>query len=203
MKENTKLTLQIIGLLGGLVVLIPVAMICIYFVSSWISEWNRGCEKGPLESISKCDYQQSSESWMNSGWWHSDAIGELDAASCKIVTDGEDKLPMTEMNGQEAVPTNIYKVSCENFGQSIAGVCYASQRAATNGNSRYVKILIVDGCNNARYFEGSKYTIQDGKVTGYNWGTPIKDIPDEKTGKVEPTQVYGEIPNKTGLYRRG
>jgi hypothetical protein len=202
MDKTGKKAFKILGVIAVVIVAIPILLGGFVLFMNWKDTWGHDCEQGPLVSISKCSYDQSSESWMNSGWWHSDATGILDDASCKIITDGEDQLPFVEMNGQEAVPTSVYKVSCENFGQGITGTCYASQRMAVNGNSRYVKILIANGCNDVRYFEGSKYTIQDGKAAEYNWSTPIQDIPDEKTGKVEATRVYGEIQRKSGLCER-
>lgn len=170
---------------------ITVVVASLILFVNWNGIVGNTCEQGPLSRITKCSYDQSAESWMNSGWWHSDALGPIDEASCKLVNDGEDQLPFTEMVGRETVITPIYKVSCENFGRGINAACYASQRLAGDGSTRYVKILMVKGCQDARYFEGSKYTIRHGEVEEYDWTTPIPDIPDEKTGKADPTRIYG------------
>lgn len=170
---------------AGLVIILALSFKDIYF---------HDCEKGPLQSIASCKFDQSADNWMSNGWWYSDATGQLDEASCKIATNADDKLPMTENYGDKEHLTAIYKVPCDTFGVGTEGTCYAAQRMATNFNSRFVKVLIVKDCHNARYFEGSKYTIIDGQpAQPGDWTEPYENIPDENTGKLPEKTVYGQI----------
>lgn len=202
MKRETTRVFKILGWM--LVVLIVMPMI-VLTVMNFKSNSEHECQKGPLAAISKCRFYQSVSSVVSYDPWYSDANGKLDEASCNIVKEGENKLPFSEMQGGYLTAAFVYKISCETLGQGIHGTCYASQKMSSNGNARYVKILIAETCESSRYFEGSKYTIQDGDVIEMksDWGTPLKDIPDENTGNVEPTQIFGGNMPKFGLSRRG
>jgi hypothetical protein len=191
MKRFLVILLKAVGLFFLCLLLLALLGVAFVLFMDWRDTWNHECEKGPLASVTSCQYDQSSQSWMNSGWWHSDAAGPLDPLSCEVLKAGKDQMSIVEKLGDDPHPTVIYKVSCELFAKGEKGVCYASQRAAVNGNSRYVKILMANGCENVRYFEGSKYSIVNGEVTPVNWGYPYEGIPDENTGKVPTLQIEG------------
>ena len=202
MKKAVSKIFKILGLICMILFVVPVIILTALHLKA---QHDYECQPGPLGQISECNFHQSMFSWMNGGSWYSDATGTLDQASCKVVTEGEDKLSFPQKQGGKIATISVYKISCETLGQDIKGVCYASQSMTGNGNTRYAKIVIADECKTARYFEGSKYIIRDGEVEGVtkDWVTPYKDIPDETTGKVEPIKVYGENTRKSPLSRRG
>lgn len=166
-----KKTIKILDILAWIILLIilPLIMVLGFLQTS------TGCSKGPLESIQKCEEDSSTFSFQNSGWWYEDATGDLKREICDEMRGKPKKIAF---NTSEGI-IELYKVSCHLFGSNEKNLCYASQRMAVNGNSRYVDILINTGECGARYFAGSKMTLIDNKPhAADNYQIPYENIPE-------------------------
>lgn len=133
------------------------------------------CDQGPLEKIQACKKDHSYYTWQGSGWWFSQAEGTLTPELCtKILA----KAPQLSINADTRTLVTVNVLNCEILGLNNKAICYASQKLASNGNSRYVTVLATDAyCKDALYFTGSKASIKNGEPLRIDhWQEPYEGI---------------------------
>ena len=114
---------------------------------------------------------------MSSGWWYTLAEGPLAADFCSEIEAEATSLSVPVSPEQTL---KLAKIDCGVLGFAQAK-CYASQRPAVNGNSRYMTALAVKGdCRSTVLFRGSKAILKNGKpIRVPNWINPYAGIPEE------------------------
>lgn len=138
------------------------------------------CVSGPLASIENCEKDHTTYNWMSTGWWYTDAAGPLKPEVCSQIK--QNSLEVT-LNVEGIGKKTLQKIECSILGIPKDKICYATQRFAGNGNSRFMSALISDvDCKKARYFEGSKVALLNSKPARVeNWSAPFASIPEAES----------------------
>ncbi len=143
-------------------ILVSIALLSIFDISFNDEEsQQKSCSKHALEKVDSCKTDSSVASWQNSGWWYSDAIGELNHDICNSAKSSASLLRVKLDNNESVM---LKKAACSLFGEyDESKHCYAVQFLSSNFNTRYFYVLIIDEtCKQSRYFHGSKVILKNG-----------------------------------------